>query len=298
LWAERYDRDLKDIFALQDEITMKIINALQVELTEGEHARLWGKGTDNLEAYLKSLRAREYYLTQTKEGNALARRFAEEAIALDPEYPPPYHALSATHFMDVIFGTAKSPEQSMKRAVELMKKAIALDDSYALAHGMLGLLYSLLGKYEEGINEAQKAVALDPNGAHNYLYLELTLRFAGRFEESVQAIEKAIRLNPFPPVTYYRHACMAYIYTKRYEEAITAGKQAVKVSPNDYFSHMALASAYSLSGREKEARSEAEEVLRINPKFSIQNYEKTIRYKNKVDAAVEMGALRRAGLPE
>ena len=299
LWAERYDRDLKDIFALQDEITMKIINALQVELTEGEHARLWGKGTDNLEAYLKSLRAREYYLTQTKEGNALARRFAEEAIALDQEYAPPYHVLSVTLFYDVLFGTAKSPKQSMTRAVELIQKAIALDGSYALAHGWLGFLNTILGRYEEGIKEAQKGVALDPNGAHNYLYLELTLRFGGRFEEAVQAIEKAIRLNPFPPVTYYQHACMAYCFNERYEEAIAAGKQAVKVSsPNDYGSRASLTFAYSLAGREEEARSTAEEVLRINPKFSILQGARTIRYKNKADTEVLIGALRKAGLPD
>jgi len=103
LWAERNDRDLKDIFALQDEITIEIINALQVEITEGEHARLWRKETDNIEAYLKLLQAREYYLTQTKEGNALARRFAEEAIALDPEYAPPFHILSITHLYDVFY---------------------------------------------------------------------------------------------------------------------------------------------------------------------------------------------------
>jgi len=115
LWAERYDRDLKDIFALQDEITMKIINALQVKLTEGEHARLWWKGTDNLQAYLKSLQAREFYLTQSREDNDLARRTAEEAIALDPEYAPPYHVLSITHLMDILFRTTKSREQSMKR---------------------------------------------------------------------------------------------------------------------------------------------------------------------------------------
>ena len=94
---------------IKDEITIKIINALQVEITEGEHARLWRKGTDNIEAYLKLLQAREYYLTQTKEGNALARRFAEEAIALDPEYAPPYHILSITHFYDVFYRTTKPP---------------------------------------------------------------------------------------------------------------------------------------------------------------------------------------------
>ena len=124
----------------------------------------------------------------------------------------------------------------MSRAVELIQKAIALDDSYALAHGWLGFLYSYLRKYEEGIMEAQKCVALDPNGAHGYLYLCMVYRLAGRFEEAVQAIEKALRLDPFPPNTYFRDACRAYFFVGRYEEAIAAGKKAVTVSPNDYHS--------------------------------------------------------------
>jgi adenylate cyclase len=298
VWAERYDRDLKDIFALQDEITMKVINALQVELTEGEHARLWGKGTDNLQAYLKSLRAREFYLIQTREGNDLARRTAEEAIALDPEYAPPYHVLSITHMMDVFFGTTKSPKQSMTRAVELIQKAIALDDSYALAHGWLGFLYGHLRKYEESIMEAQKGVALDPNGAHNYLYLCMTLRFAGRFEEAVKAIKKAIRLNPFPPGTYFPMACGTYIFVGRYEEAIEAGKKAVTAMPNDYMAHMLLTAAYSLAGRQEEARIAAEEVLRLHPKFSLVFWGKMIPFKNQADKEHVIGALRKAGLPE
>ncbi len=298
LWAERYDRDLKDIFALQDEITMKVINALQVELTEGEHVRLWGKGTDNLQAYLKSLQAREFYLTQTREGNDLARRTAEEAIALDPEYAPPYHVLSITHFMDTLFRTTKSPKQSMTRAVELIQKAIALDDSYALAHGWLGVLYVYLRKYEESIMEAQKCVALDPNGAHGYLYLSMVLRFAGRFEEAVQAIEKAIRLNPFPPNTYFRQACGTYSFVGRYEEAIAAGKKAVTVSPNDEIAHTLLSAAYSLAGRQEEARIAAAEVLRLNPKFSAVFAGKMSPFKNQADREYVTGALRKAGLPE
>jgi adenylate cyclase len=298
LWAERYDRDLKDIFALQDEITMKVINALQVKLTEGEHARLWAKGTDNLDAYLKSLRARELYLTQTKENNDLARRTAEEAIALDPEYAPPYHVLSITHFMDILFRTTKSPEQSMMRAVELVKKAIALDDSYALAHGWLGFLYAFLRKYEDSIMEARKCVALDPNGAHGYLYLCMVYRFAGRHEESVEAIEKAMRLNPFPPNTYFRDACRSYTFVGRYEEAIAAGEKAVSLSPNDYQAHVSLATAYSLAGRQKEARIEGEKILRFNPKFSSVSFGKFVPYKNQADRELVISALRKAGLPE
>jgi adenylate cyclase len=298
LWAERYERDLKDIFALQDEITMKVINALQVKLTEGEHARLWAKGTDNLEAYLKSLRARELYLTQTKENNDLARRFAEEAIALDPEYAPPYHVLSITNFMDILYRTTKSPQQSMTQAVELAKKAIALDDSYALAHGWLGFLYSWLGKFEEGIMEAQKGVALDPNGAHGYLYLCFAYQFAGRYEEAVEAIEKAMRLNPFPPNTYYRQACRAYYHVERYEEAIGAGEKAVTLSPDDYQAHLSLAMAYSATGRQEEARIEAAEVLRLNPKFSSARFAKIVPFKSQADRENYINALRKAGLPE
>jgi adenylate cyclase len=298
LWAERYDRHLKDIFALQDEITLKIINSLQVELTEGEHARLWAKGTDNLEAYLKSLRARELYLTQTKENNELARRFAEEAIALDPEYAPPHHVLSITYFMDILFRTTKSPEQSMTRAVVSVKKAIALDDSYALAHGFLGCLYTWYRKYDVSIMEAQKCVALDPNGAHGYLYLCMVYRFAGRHEEAVESIEKAMRLNPFPPNTYFRDACRSYNFVGRYEEAIAAGKKAVTLSPDDYQAHLSLAMAYSLAGRQEEARIEAGEVLRLNPKFSSVRLGKFVPYKNQTDREFAISAMRKAGLPE
>jgi adenylate cyclase len=296
LWAERYDRDLKDIFALQDEITMKVINALQVELTEGEHARLWAKGTDNLEAYLKSLRARELYLISTKENNALARRFAEEAIALDPGYAPPYHFLSVTHFMDLFFRTTKSPEQSMTRALELIQKAIALDDSYALAHGFLGFLYTWLRKYEEGIMEAQKGVALDPNGAHGYLYLNIVYFYAGKHGEAVDAIENAMRLNPFPPNTYYRHAILTYCLVRRYEEAIEAGKKAVTLSPNDGIARVFLIAAYSLAGRQEEARIKAAEHLRLNPKSSLERMR--FPFKNQADLKLIINALRKAGIPE
>jgi adenylate cyclase len=298
LWSESYDRDLKDIFALQDEITMKIINALRVELTEGESARLWGKGTTNLKAYLKALRAREHIGYQTKEGNILARRMLEEAIALDPEFPPPYHLLAATHMMEVWFRTTKSPKQSLKRAVELTQKALTLDDSYAGAHGFLGFLYTMLRKHDKAIMEAQKGVALDPNGSQSYYYLGFSLRYAGRFAEAVQAIEKAIRLNPFPPLLYFRSACMAYIGAGRYEEAIAAAKKAVTLSPDDFLAHISLSAAYSLAGREEEARSTAEEVLRINPKFSLDYQAKILPFKNKRDLEQFVDALSKAGLPE
>ena len=146
--------------------------------------------------------------------------------------------------------------------------------------------------------EAQKCVALDPNGAHGYLYLCMVYRFAGRHEEAVQAIEKAIRLNPFPPNTYFRDACWAYFFVGRYEEAIAAGKKAVTLSPNDGQAHLSLAIAYSLAGRQKEARIEAAEVLRLNPKFSLVRVGKITPFKNQADREHYISAMRNAGLPE
>lgn len=137
LWAERYDRDLKDIFALQDEITMKILTELQVKLTEAEQARLLAKGTDNLGSYLKLLQGREHHYRMNKEDNALARQLFQEAIALDPEYPKPYAFLATTHLMDVWLDSSKPPRECLAKAIELTQKAIALDDSYATAHGLL-----------------------------------------------------------------------------------------------------------------------------------------------------------------
>jgi len=298
LWSERYDRDLKDIFTLQDEITMKIITALQVELTEGESVRFMAKGTHNLKAYLNNLRALEHIRGQTKEDNISARRLAEEAIALDPEYANSYSLLAATHMQDVWFKTTKSPKQSLTRAIELAQKAIALDDSLAYSHGLLGWLYTMIRQHDKAIAECKRAVALDPSGAVSHSWLSMALRYAGRYEEAVQMSEKAIRLNPFPPVTYFRNLSMAYIGAGRYGEAIAAGKKAVTCQPDDFLSHAILSAAYSFAGREEEARSSAAEVLRIYPKYHLKYIAKILPYKNKGDLERFIGALRKAGLPD
>ena len=203
LWSERYDRDLKDIFALQDEITLKILAALQVKLIHGEQARMWAKGTENLDAYLKLMQAREYYLQMNLDSAALARQMAEEAIALDPEYGDAYSWLGATHMLDVFLGSSKAPKESIAKAIQLTQKALALDDSLAVARSRLGFLYTLIRQHEKGVAEAELGVALNSNSAGAYDYLGFALRFAGRPEEAIPVIRKSIRLNPFPPGAAY-----------------------------------------------------------------------------------------------
>jgi adenylate cyclase len=292
IWSERYDRELKDIFALQDNITKKIITALQVELTEGEQARATAKGTNNLEAYLKSLQSNEYVHRVNPESNALGKQLAEEAIALDPEYAWAYYNLGRAHQLDVWLGTSKSPKQSIGKAIGLMKKAIVLDDTLAEAHGRLGFLYSMIGQYDKGVAEGEKAVELNPNSAMAHVMLGKTLVFDGRWEESIPQYKKAIRLNPIPPNMYLYSLGLSYGMMGQYDEAITWCEKAVRQAPDSLYARIMMTVVYSLSGRDDEARAEAAEVIRIQPKYSI----KKSRYKGKTDRKRFNGALHKAGL--
>jgi TolB-like protein len=296
LWAERYDRDIKDIFALQDEISLKIITALQVSLTEGERARLLAKGTNNLEAYLKILQGREHEYRNNKEDNALAQELFEETIALDPDYSRAYGFLATIHLWDMLFGWSKSPGESWEKAMKLTQKAIALDDSFSTAHGLLGYLYTLIRQHEKAISESERGVALNPNDDVAQAWLGINLYWADRIEEAIPVLEKAIRLNPIPPSWYLQNLAMAYRDTGRYEEAISACRKVLHREPNNLSMRLALASTYSYSGREAEARAEAARVLRIDPKWSLDHFAKMRPHKNQANTERFINALRKAGL--
>ena len=296
LWAERYDRNLKDVFVLQDEITMKIITALQVKLTEAEQARLLAKGTNNLEAYLKLLQGREHQYHMNKEDNALGRKLIKEAIALDPEYANAYVFLASTHVLDIWLGASKSPRESLAQAIKLAQKSIALDDSNTTALALLGSLHTMTRQHNKGIAECERAVALNPNSAIAHAYLGRALYWADRPEEAIPLLNKAIRLNPIPPTWYLMSLSMAYRDTGRYEESISACRKALDREPRDVFVHLALAATYIFSGRHEEARVEAAEILRIDPKFSLEPLAKTRPHKNQANTARFIEALRKAGL--
>jgi adenylate cyclase len=296
LWAEKYDRSIDDIFAVQDEITKKIITAMQVKLTEGEQVQAAARGTNSLEAYLKCLQGNELANQINPESNALAKQLAEEAIALDPDYAWAYYVLGRTHLISVWVGTSKSPKQSIAKAMELFKKAIALDDTFAEAHGNLGFLYSMTKQHDKAIAQAEKAVALNPNSAWAHFMVGKTLFFAGRCEESIPEYKKAIRLNPIPPNNYLWSIGLSYAYTEDYEQAMFWCEKGVRREPNDLLARIMMTVVYSLSGRDEEARVQAAEVLRIQPKFTVKGFEKKLTYKRKEDGEKFLNALRKAGL--
>ena len=302
LWAERYDRDLKDIFALQDEITFKILTALQVTLTEGERARVWATRTDNLDAFLKYLQARQSAGLFTREGYVFARQLAQEAIDLDEKYCDPYVLIATTHWFDARFGWSESRSESFKQAYLNAKKALALDDSHPEVHILLGSLYLYEKKYEEAIVEGQKALALGPNDADNHATMGHILRFAGRFEEAIVLIQRAMRLQPNHPSWYLGELAMCYYYVGRHEDAIRWGEQLYSLAGSrgekfiSYWYHAILAMNYIRLGRNQEARKAATEVKRLFPEYSLEWDRQFSVYKNPAHLERQHEDLRKAGL--
>ncbi len=299
IWAERYDREMKEIFALQDRIAIEILKALDVKLTYGEGGRIHGKGTNNLEAYLKFLEARDLCLQMNREANSQARQLTEEVISLDPQFPTGYHTLAVVTSQEVLFGISKSPRDSMMKAIELEQKAISLDDSHASAHAFLGFLYVQIGEHEKGIAAGERAIAIAPNLADAHAYLAQVLNFSGRPEEAVALIEKAFRLNPVgPPSYYYLYAAHSYRLTGRYEDAVKMFKELLTRWPNNVYAFAGLAMTYAAWGREKEANAAADALLRIDPKFSAQRYARSLPYKDPALTTQALELMRKAGLPD
>ena len=296
LWAERFDRELRDIFAVQDKIIKEIITALQVQLTEGEEAHIHSKGTEKLEAFLRLSEARAYLSQNTKESNVKARELIEHALALDPNYGAAYFALSWSTCLDVWLGASKSPKESLMKAMELARKAIELDKTLASAQGFIGFIFTMMREQEKGVVEAQKAVDLDPGSAYARFCLGFSLNFAGRPEEGQPHLEKAVRLNPFGSANFYHHLGVSYRETGQYDKAIAVYKKALQIAPNDVFAYLGLASSNMYAGREDEARAAAAEVLRIDPNFSLERFSVANPMKDPAKKERWISSLRKAGL--
>ncbi|MFQ6672442.1 MAG: tetratricopeptide repeat protein [Candidatus Tectimicrobiota bacterium] len=295
LWAERYDGDLTDVFALQDEITQKIVAALAVKLTKGEHERLGGRHTGNLEAYDYFLRGGEYFWRTTKEANLEARRMYERAVELDPEYAEAYAALGWTHFQEWALQWSQDP-QTLRQAFELAQRAITLDDSLSTAHQVLGYVYLWKRQHEQAITEAERVIALAPNDADGYATLGEILSWSGRPEEAIGLVKKAMRLNPRYPFIYLWTLGHAYYLTEQYAEAIPALKRLLTRNPNFMPAHAYLAGMYGELGRNEEAQGELAEVRRLSPRVSLESVRRSLPYKGEAVLERSLDGFRKAGL--
>ena len=296
LWSERYDRPLKDIFALQDEIVQKIVTTLKLQITLREQGTSVRKTTDNLEAYDAYLRGVESVNRYTKEANAQARQLFEKAIELDPQYAQAYASLGFTYFVE--WGWQWNPDpQNLERAFARAQKAAALDDTLPQVHTTLGLIYLYKKQFEPAKAEFERSITLDPNFANAYVQLGSLLASAGQPQEAVRLMERGIRLNPRQPSPIQLNFLgLVYIMLGRHEEGITVLKRALSLDPNLLFAHVNLAVAYSELGRDEEARTEVATVLRLNPQFSLEGVKQTYAVKDSAQLERYLTALRRAGL--
>lgn len=279
LWAERYDRELEDIFALQDDVTQKIVRALEVKLTAHEQGRVGLIPTHNLEAYDYFLHGAGYLWRTTKETNTQARQLFEKALELDPEYAAAYAFLGFTYWMEWLFWS--QDPQVLQRAFALGQKAVALDDSLPEAHSMLGWIYACKKQPEQAIVEGKRALVLNPNFADGYLWLGFSMSIVGKPEETIELVQKAVRLNPSTPFIYLACLGHAYYLLRRYEEAIAAQKKALALNPHNAADHMFLALSYIELGRKKDARAQIIESLRLSPLTSPRRLRQRLPYTDQ-----------------
>jgi adenylate cyclase len=299
LWGERLERELKDIFAMQDEVVQTIVARL-ASVEGAERVRSMRKPTERLDAYELVLRAKKARLSFTKEGNAEALRLLQSAIELDPEYARAYAGLAGVHQFDATFGWSESPAESINRAFEFAKRAVALDDSDYLGHWYLGRALIAKKEFDQGLAEYEKAMALNPNAANLLAHMGVALYWVGRPEEAVEWVKKATRLNPYYPDWYAGVLGFAYYMASQYEEAIAPLMEAVNRNPKALWMRAHLAASYAQLGRDEEARNAATAVLEISPEFSIEHWSGSygIAFKKPSDLEHYLDGLRKAGLPE
>ncbi len=298
IWADRYDREIQDVFALRDEMTLAIITALQVHIAEGEQERsTLIHGTHNLQAWMLAGRGLQLLRRASQGDNARARELYQRAAALDPNYAGAWDGLSWSHLLDARFGWSGSPEADLRMAAELAQKALELDPMRSRTYALLGTIRLMMGDHAQAVAYGEKAVVLDPNGAEIAALLAFTLTYTTDAERSISLLGKAMRLSPYYPDWYRWTLGRAHRLAGRYEEA-EAALTTSEGSAESVMPRVELAATYSEMGRLSEARAEAADILKIDPKFSVLAWTKAPPYQDPARTRREIDILRRAGLPD
>jgi len=295
IWAERYDREVRDIFTLQDEVTQQIVRALEVRLTEDEQGRMSQVPTGHPEAYDLVLRGEDERRRTTREANAQSRRLFVKALDLDPEYARAYMGLGWAHLQSWQFLWSTDPE-SLERARQLAERAIALDDTLADCHSLLGQIYLWKKEHDRAIAQAERAVALAPNDADAYETLAEILGWGGRAEDSIRFIRQAMRLNPQYPFFYLWTLGHAYYLTRRTGDAVDTFNKIVAQNPNFLPAHAYLAVLFVEMGREREAREAWDKAHRLSPAASLSDIKQRLPYRRPADMDRFVAAALKGGL--
>jgi adenylate cyclase len=295
LWAERYDRDLEDIFEVQDEVTRTIVGALKVQLTAGEEAERGGRGKVDPEAYDLLVRSRQTMLQLRPEAAVEARRMLERVIAIDPGVALAYARLSMITFGEFVNRWNDATDDSLTRAIELAKKALEIDEKEPQAHIASALALSWLQRLDEADRAAERAVELDPNFADAYACLGSVREYQGRAEEALPLYTRCHRLDPqFDMALHFLGRSLLAL--GRLEEAELAFNRRLALAPHSDMTRFYLACIYGRTGRQEEARALWQEVLEINPKFSVKHLQQSLPFADPGWLDPNLEGLRQAGI--
>lgn len=303
IWAERYDRQLDDIFAVQDELMREIVVALDVELTEGEQSRMWSSGTSNVEAWECVRLAVPIVFRSGSDKHLLqAKTLLDKALELDPEYPFAWVLLGWYHqnYADVAGGATDSASKRAAHAsmLDCARRAIELDPSCADAYSVMAMYHLECREFDQAIDYAEKSISLAPSNSENLAEAAMVMVKAGKPRRGLELVKKAMDICPLYPPGYLRSLAAAYRFTGNAELSVEAYRESIKLESGFLGPHVNLTSALGELGRIDEAVEAAQEIVRLAPDFSVSEYVSGLSYRNPQDTErIEQG-LHHAGLPE
>jgi adenylate cyclase len=299
LWAERYDRDLTDIFDVQDDVTRQIVGALRVTLSDAEKSRIAGGGTKNVEAHDLFLKGRELMNGVKKDPEIFDRWMGcfRRAIELDPDYSDAYAGLSMGYNLDHQNRWSDKPELSLGEAERFADMAIAKDDKNPYAHLVAAVAAMSKKDYRRWSDESERALALNPNYAPATAARGILYIYTGEPGKAIPYIELAMRLDPTLPAQYLHFLGTAYFVARDYEAAAKMFKHRITANPNTDLSRAFLASTLGHLGRAEEAHQVWQELKDVNPRYSLQDHMDRLPFKDPADTARIVEGVRKAGLP-
>ena len=296
VWAERFDRDLADIFATQDEVVEKIVGALAVKLTQNEAQRLRRRATASVEAYETWLRARELLSGSTQDSVLQAKAMYRRAIEIDPNFAAPHAGLALAALAEYVSDWAPDPAQALDETERWARRAVELNDQEPVSHMALGSVLLWRRDHAGALAEFRRMIALDPNFAQGHSATGLALMYAGRAAEALEAFALAMRLDPHYSGIVLHFLAQAHFSLGHYEPAAQRLRERIARTPGTDSSRMLLASCYGHLGRMEEARTVWAEMLKINPDFSLEQRARVLPYKDPGDFQRIVDGLAKAGL--
>jgi TolB-like protein/DNA-binding winged helix-turn-helix (wHTH) protein/cytochrome c-type biogenesis protein CcmH/NrfG len=296
IWAERYDRQLTDVFRVQDELTAQIVSALQVELAPADRRRLARNHEASVAAYDELLRGNDFYGRRSFDDNESAKAHYQRAIELDPRFARAYSALALAYSAEAFDGWEQGAPDAMERAAALVDEARNLDPTVPQIYFVGGQVALYRRDYAEAINQVEQAIALSPGYADAYALLARVLNYAGRPVEGLDEMERAMRLNPTQPSIYRMLRGALHYFQGDYPKAVDDLEQALPMNPTLPLLRSWLAAAYAGAGRIEEAQWEVEELMALNPGFSLEHVRSVYPVRDPAQLERLIADLRKAGL--